>query len=440
MNAARPPSRRWFRAFIVFLTIALLWAVWHRPIVQQHNTRVLRPEKTKRAIAARARPNPKPPGDDAPPGATESASEGVSPVTVWVYPRPDGSWEYPDKPSVRMSPTDYWPTDDEAPWPDLNSSDALQELAEALRNPLGQLGEAASRFIEEAEHDGLLDRAETAEFDDPWAGLVAMQAEYVRTVLETGLWPEAGSVDFGQGLDIAQSIVDEWPDDPAAEYARLHLLQVANHPESTRYDTAETMRQIVDIIDTTQDALVLEVALAEFTAIHEGAFDDRTIDAVERVYRHAESTTQHGIIATMLTHHVQNNDWDQVDAWTARLLEHEDQTIETAANARANNARSIASDLAGYRAVRGTLTATTWREELSATVHMCHDDHPIDRAIGGEAEWNDGWEWNAWWGLSRLLEDTNTVPEAPHFIDCVRNTAWRHAPPPGTLLTIKVIR
>ena len=184
MNVARPASRRWFRASIVFLIIALLWAVWHRPIVQQRNPRVLRPEKTKRAIAARALPNPKPPDAAAPVDASEAAPEAVSPVTMWVYPRPDGSWAYPDKPSARMSPADYWPTDDEAPWPDLNSSDALQELAEALRNPQGQLGEAASRFIEEAEHDGLLDRAETAEFDDPWSGLVAMQAEYVRTVMK----------------------------------------------------------------------------------------------------------------------------------------------------------------------------------------------------------------------------------------------------------------
>ena len=205
---------------------------------------------------------------------------------------------------------------------------------------------------------------------------------------------------------------------------------MANHAESTQYNTAETMRQIVDIIDTTQDALVLEVALAEFTAIHEGAFDDRTIDAVERVYRHAESTTQHGIIATMLTHHAQNNDWDQVDAWTARLLEHEDRTIETAANALANNARSIASDLAGYRAVRGALThqtgARSWRPRFTCATRTTPSTGPSVAKPNGRTA-----EWNAWWGLSLLLEDTNVVPEAPHFIDCVQNTAWRHAPPPG---------
>ena len=404
------------------------------------NATSLRPEKTQRAIAARSATKPTQNKMDAPPEPIDAEAPGVTPVTVWIYPRPEGSWQYPNKPTYRIEPQDYWPTEDEAPWPDLNSSDALQELAEEIRTPQGQLGEAFIRFIEEADDDGLLDRAEGAEFDDPWTGLVAMQAEYASTVLQTGLWPKTGTVDFGNGLDIAHSIIDKWPDDPAAEYARLHLLQLANHSQSTRYNAAETMDWIVDIIETTQDGLVLDVAIGEFTAIHDSPFNDRTIEAIASVYQRAEINTQRGIIATMLNHHAHNNNWDQVDAWTTRLLEHDQRAPQDHADAASETAQSIASDLAGYRAVRGALTPSNWREEVSAAVHLCHEDHPIDHSIGAEAEWNDGWQWNAWWKLSLLLGDSTNPTESPHFIECIQSTDWQHDPPPTVLLTIKVIR
>ena len=86
-----------------------------------------------------------------------------------------------------------------------------------------------------------------------------MQAEHTKTILQTGLWADDGTVDFSKSLDLAQSIIDTWPDDPAAEYARLHLLQLSNHPGSTQHNTDETMERIVDIIEHTQDALVLDV-------------------------------------------------------------------------------------------------------------------------------------------------------------------------------------
>ena len=426
-----------FRRGLLLLVAALVLVLW---LTQDSKVNSLRPEKTKRAIAARALPKPSSLAEELPTAAIHADEEDITPVTLWFYPRADESWRYPGSTSYQIDPADYWPMDDEAPWPDIDSADALQVLAEVLRTGEGSAGSAAERFLLHAQDDGLLGHAEQPAFDSPWTGLVAMWAEYINTVRLTGLWPEDGTVDFTNNIDIAQFIIDVWPDDPAAEYARLHLLQVSNHPGSTQHNSDETAGRIVDIIEHTQDALVLDVAIGEFTTIKDSTFEAPTIAAISSVFDEAQIDTQRGIIRAMLNHYAHTENWDQVDAWTNRLIAHEEQARWDKSTTTPMNTQSVLSDLAGYRSVRGGHQPSNWREEVSAVVHMCHEDHPIDRSIGGEAEWADGWRWSAWWDITEHSWSTPEPADAPNFTDCVGLTDWRHEPPQTTRLTIKVMR
>jgi hypothetical protein len=426
-----------FRLLIVLIVVALALALW---LVQDSKVNSLRPEKTKRAIAARSVPKPRPLAEDPPTAPIHVDDEDITSVILWIYPRADGSWRYPGSTGYQVGPADYWPMDDEAPWPDIDSADALQVLAETLRTGEGSAGEAAGRFLLHAQDDGLLDHADQPTFDSPWTGLVAMQAKYVDTIWQTGLWPKDGTVDFTKNVDIAQFIIDTWPDDPAAEYARLHLLQLSNHTSSIQHNADETVDWIVDIIEHTQDALVLDVAIGEFTTIEKSTFDAHTIAAISSVFDETELNTQRGIIRAMLNHHTHTENWAQVDVWTNQLVAHEEQVQWDKDSTTSLNTQSVLSDLAGYRSVREGHQPSNWREEVSTVVHMCHEDHPIDRSIGGEAEWADGWRWNAWWDIVGQLSGTAEPADAPNFIDCVRLTDWQHEPPQTTLLTVKVMR
>jgi hypothetical protein len=417
--------------------VVLALVLW---LTQDSKVNSLRPEKTKRAIAARSVPKPRPLTEDPPTAPIHADDEDVTSVTLWIYPRADSSWRYPGSSSYEIRAANYWPMDDEAPWPDIDSADALQVLAEVLRTGEGKLAEAAGNFFLQAQDDGLIDQSEPPVFDSPWTSLVAMQAELTRTILQTGLWPKDGTVDFTKSLDLAQSIIDTWPDDPAAEYARLHLLQLSNHPGSTQHNTDDTVDWIVDIIEHTQDALVLDVAIGEFTNIKKSTFDAPTIEAITSVFDETETNTQRGIIRAMLNHYTHTENWTQVDVWTNQLRVHEKQVQWDKDSTTSMNTQSVLSDLAGYRAVRGGHQPSSWREEVSAVVHMCHEDHPIDRSIGGEAEWADGWRWNAWWDIAGHLSGTSEQADAPNFIDCIQLSKWQHEPPQATLLTIKVMR
>ncbi len=414
--------------------------LWPRLMAPKAKVDSLRPEKTRRAIAARPTLKPTPASDDRPKEPIVDDEQDLMPVNLWVYPKAQGSWKYPGSTGYQINPADYWPMADEAPWPTIESADALQELAEALRTTGSKPGEAAMLFLQQAEEDGLLDLADQPDFDNPWTGLVAMQAEYVETFRQTGFWPKAGTVDFSRGLSIAQHVIDTWPDDPAAEYARLHLLQLSNLRESTQYDSDETAGWIVDIIENTQDALVLDVAIGEFTVIRKDTFDDRTISAITSVFNRAQTNTQRGIIRAMMNHYTHTEDWVQVDAWTSRLIDHEKEVQWNNEDATAMNTQSVLSDLAGYRAVRQGTPPKNWREEVSAVIHMCHEDHPIKASIGGEAEWSNGWKWNAWWKMTAFLPDTSKPHEAPHFVDCIELADWQHEPPIAPLLTVRVMR
>ena len=430
-------NRPLLRLLFVIIVVGLALFFWR---TQHRKVNSLRPEKTKRAIASRPVYKPIPLAEEPTIESIESDDEEITPVMLWIYPRADGSWRYPRGADYQIGPQNYWPMEDEAPWPDIESADALQILAERLRTGEGPLAEAAGLLVLQAQEDGLLDDEAPIEFDDPWTGLIAMQAEYVETVLQTGLWPEDGTVDFSRNLGIADFIIETWPDDPSAEYARLHLLQISNHPGSTRHNTDDTVEWIVDIIENTQDSLVLDVAIGEFTTIENSTFDESTIKVIADVFEETEINTQRGIIRAMLNHHANTENWSQVEAWTHRLTEHEKQVRWDEEDKTHMNTQSVLSDLAGYRAVRGDHKPEDWRTEVSAVVHLCHEDHPIDTSLGGEAEWEDGWQWNAWWEVAENLWDTQKQPESPNFMDCLRNNDWQYAPSQATLLTIKVIR
>lgn len=439
---AHSPKRRLLFMVLLCAIIALLilpfWTISTSPDGK-------RPSTTRRALASTQSKEAKQRANTVRPDHNPSKTSELGHQTLWIHLSEPGQWRYPGSTGYKIGPQDYWPMEDEAPWPDLESADALQDLAEVLRGGEGSVGKALHDFIEQAQDDGLMGQPLDDMLTDPWSGLVAMQAEYANTFLHSALFPEQETVDFRPSINIAQAITEKWPDDPAAEYARLQLLQVANESGSIDYDPEEALDMILDIIDNTEDPLVLDVAIGEFTALGHLSFDDDTIAQIASVYDEIEVDMRRGIIRAMLNHHTQTQDWEQVDLWSERLIEHEDLVQWDDNSLFSTNTRSVLSDLAGFRAVQEGREPTNWREELSVVVHLCHEDAPLERSTGGKGRWNNGWQWQEWWDLqarliSRSTPDPAEPPADPVFINCVKSHQWS-LPPPGPIsLTLKVLR
>ena len=146
----------------------------------------------------------------------------------------------------------------------------MQDLAEFARTQgyRKELLAPAREFVASAEADGLLDDPELLATEDPWAGLVAMQAERVDALVAHeaaggfgffGLPWDEPVLDLSESVAIADAIVEAWPDEAVADYARLQLLEAYSDPKSSVYDPEVSLAMIRDMLSS-EDEVVSEAA------------------------------------------------------------------------------------------------------------------------------------------------------------------------------------
>jgi len=340
---------------------------------------------------------------------------------------------------------------DEAPWPDLASSHSIQDLAEALRNDR-ESGTLAA-FVDDAELDGLLEYNIDEEIQDPWEALVAMQAAHAKAWISS---VEEGHDLAVDSLEIADAIIEDWPNNPAADYARLHIIQAITDQWEVDYDSRDAVARFMEIIESTDDMLVLEVAMAEVSDMNVVDWDPALMAEIERLTPDLPPEIQESVAHMAISDAVTHQQWADADRWARRYQELTDLACgpdnpnpRTPASCNVNR-RSLAA-YEGYRSAELGLNPTDWRSELYAVVHECglqhldvQQDQPTTTLSSGSvmqanAEWADGWVWTRWTIRLNAVDTTDRPASADEeIVMCLADYSWEYEPeePPRLLLVV----
>lgn len=354
-------------------------------------------------------------------------------VAVFVVITPDASWTpHTNSGWWGTAPQDYWPTPGEAPWPLLDSVQGMDRLAQAARDDVDGdvLLAVADDMLIEAEADGVVGAFAEVDPDDPWALLHAMMAERILQVVEdwtTGsitLFPDADAPPrpappaTRRAQAHAEAIVAGWPDAPVADYARLHLLDIASLREDSLFDPQAAADMWAEIVETTDDPLVLDAALGSIDNIdHLPGLD--ALDALDRVAAHwsvFDNAQQVWIARFGLTQAFAHGDDASRQAWFARAQ---------ATAAAVPDDEAWRHDLAlaqGQLAARGLVPITDWRSALVAAVWQCAVEVPD--ALITLGTWSGTWTWST------------VDPQAHPFLDCLTLAPAPFAPPGRVSLSV----
>jgi hypothetical protein len=180
-------------------------------------------------------------------------------LTIWL--RTPAQVSYPISVGYFFGPQDYVPMTDEAPWPDLPSVDALQELAEAMRADSRSVDTALKDFLDESMEDGLFDQDANTLSADPWLGVLSMYANYAKEVIETPIFSSSDIESFSTTLEFTQQLIEQHPTSSVADYARLLELEILKQTHGHEKDEFNVEEYIVNILYESKDPMVIKAAL-----------------------------------------------------------------------------------------------------------------------------------------------------------------------------------
>ena len=452
-------------AFAVVLSLLGLW------FLRSSAGRGLRPSETLRAVAARMklRPKPTPPPVAPPPPPVEAPPE--APLEVWVSlkQRWSASAELPMETVRLMMPESYWPHLDEAEWPELQSVQRLQGLLdvrveETIRKGTGLFSESSPQ-VDEAiagvdallalgEEEGILGDTpawEREPLDDPWALL--HQAQLHRAAELFGMMDDErrrpSQVD-GKTLSetawIAGRLAELHPDHPAADYARLMLIEASQQDLwSEGADPQLAVDEVVSAVAEAEDPLVKEAAMVGFlTGSAEKLAGADTHTLLELLANEVDGLPQDLAQAVSLQalELAIVTDPTQIDGWLER--------VERAAS-DAEDAVVERSDVDGaYEdlARRGLREPRTWTAEIHARVAACAragEPAQPDAILTAEATWDDlGWRFTEVTGSVFQGYEDDGDPLPPLVVDppaslqgCLNRGPWSFLPP-GDRLTLRM--
>ncbi|MFK7927489.1 MAG: hypothetical protein AB8H79_04840 [Myxococcota bacterium] len=429
--------------------------------------RVVRPSQTLRAIQTQLRRKvqipAKPPAVanvHAPPEAPPT-EDRVLIHTVDLNNSWSASMGSMDDWFVRTLPESYWPYRDEVDWPANPSVDALQVLMDeeveyTLRTEVSFGGETSPKLLKAdqlvaealdmAQEEGLL--SDTPIWDrppavdaDPWALLHQAQVHRAAELYaymhadEDGLRP--GQEDEGYGLPeaawLARQIAEKHPEHPAADFARLMVLETSQWELSS--DTSDPQRAVdavVSAITQTDDPMVKESALIGLLAVDvedlEGTESKALLAVLDEELHTLPSQVQDAVASQALEIAIRTAP-DAIDDWLERLEAASDRDDPFTPTETFDQ---IWDDLSA----RGLREANNWSSELHAQVWTCHREHPLPprRQVAVDAVWEEGWTFSEP-QTTGFGSDPADLP--PAFWGCIEDYAWRHTPP-GANLTLQI--
>lgn len=310
-----------------------------------------------------------------------------------------GKWKPRTQRGVLVEPQEYWPTEDEAPWPDIDSSRSLQRLT-----TIGEENtvDVVDDLLADAKADGLFESDIEDLVDDPWKALVAMQASHIQEVITGGIWDCTGKTDHTRSLDIAIAIEKQWTDDPVADYARLHMIWVQASHCHNLHDPQAAATIITDVVQTTADPVVLEAAVSLISEVAED-IEESDLQQITESWDEVSIETQEVIAYIWIERSLALQNSKQVDFWSKRL----DKVISKICQIEPDDCEGREGDwdhLQAFRSSKGYREPETWREEIMAAIHQCHQEEPIQTKLHATGHWKEGWQWSDWSKKSPLIK------------------------------------
>lgn len=436
----RRSRRRWSAALLLG---ALLGAAWwlmpadRRPCAKlgprpgqtdQARTRWLRPPPPQEPVVAAEEPVAETPEIEAVPEV--SIVVFLPHVDVWLPLDPEVLLEQD------VHPEEFWPGLDEAPWPQLWSSEAMQDLATRAREDgySKKLLGPARAFVAAAEDDGLLDDPVGLALADPWAALVAMQAARVDALLAHEAaggfgflampWDEP-AVDLGPSIAIAEAVEAAWPDEPVADYARLQLLEAFSDPKTVSYDPEQSLSLVREMLDS-EDVVVSEAAAQRLAVLE---LDPNAVSDPEGVLRDLERSlpglsADGRFLVTSFAMKVAHDAPEAADRslWAGRMAEAAEACGDGDRCTEWTTDDTTAALMSRMRADEG-IAATSWIGAVRQSIHACDGAETVQHDVALRGRYDGGWSWSS-----------DDAPGA--LLACLRS--WRSEPTPEAAVVAEV--
>ena len=248
----------------------------------------------------------------------------------------------------------------------------------------------------DAEREGLLGVDPDDLGDEPWAALVAMQATHVQAWIDqpedNRFWAADGSVDHTDSAALARAIAARWPEHPASDHARMHLLDVLAAPSSANRDDDAALQTLREVLGGTTDGVVIEAALGRLTALGaplpDGLLDELMEGGLDPESLSGDLVEALAVVGMEVG--LRGDDPDDALAWAVR---YEEALFQRCGAGGCGKERAALAAATGRAAAMTQTRAPDWRAEIVGRVHQCHDEAPVAGAVTARGAWAGGWQW-----------------------------------------------
>lgn len=379
------PAHLGLIAVITLLLSLLFW--WLVPTGRTPTPTASAPFQTRRAQQFRKKHNPPPVSPVSNPSDMHSSKR----VRLIIKVHASIPERYPLSMGWSVGPEDYLPMEDEAPWPEIPSAQAIQQLAEDLRNNERNPSASLKNFLEHARTDGLLEPVQSPIENTPWRQVLSMYAHFAEEVIDAPLFSKYDLEHFHQTRQTAQAIIAQYPDEPVAEYARLLELEILRNARLGDKDHEYAEQTLLHILEHTDDEMVLEATAAvlsdEQFLTHSPALQQWTESHIDSLPQHAAEV----LAVQQITVQTQSENSKATQFWIQKYRELLDE--------RCLSEPQCTEEFQHLNTHEGTLAAhwdippNTWRGALTVLMLHCHKKTPFALPLTTSVTW-DGESWS----------------------------------------------
>ena len=334
----------------------------------------------------------------------------------------------------RLEPSLFWPLPEESPFPDSETASALQALLDAPDD------EAERAWIALADAEGFSsDHIDVA--SDPWAAVLGLEVERraaVRAYADAyaDAWEGRPAQPWTRPhpplpaqrvlgvpvvdpvLDLADDLIARHPDHPAADYARLYVLDGLAMSAAK-----DAWTEALDVLQSTDDALVITQA-AQLLAALPGRQNlaTRDLDRLADVFEDGWDLTEclH-LSAFGLEQAIASGDFGRTGAWLERFERSTQEACAGTDTPRCQMYRDNLDAAVAFLGERDVADAHTWQQAFEIASWNCARDLGGRVDARGHASWTGGWDWTSW--------TCSGVPCRDAFASCVQ-AQMDHGPTP----------